>query len=143
MYRKNFWVAPVMDTAQKTRQLNEDIIPLISDDKEHEDVAGMIGYLKKGNFTFKVQDGFSIEYLFTMNNKENSDGTLLRFVHQVGNLSSKAYQGTVFINTDGRMCYRKTAKSPCAPHLHGLLTRFIANLNMKKMPDVEFTPVTI
>jgi len=143
MYRKKSWADPVMDTEQNSPLLNEDIIPLIIDEEDHEDVAGMISYIKKGNFTFKVQDGFSIEYLFSMNNKENPDGTLVRFVYQVGNISSQGYRGTVFINTDGRMCYRMTAKSPYAPHLHGLLTRFIANLNMKKMPDVTFAPVTI
>jgi hypothetical protein len=133
-----------MNTAQKPHQLNQDCIPLISVDNEQEDLAGIVGYIKNGNFSFMLKDGFSIEYLFSMNNKKNSDGTLLRFVHRVeGFQSTTSYLGTVFINTDGRISYRKSAKSPCAPYLHGVLTRFFSSLNIKKMPDVIFEPVDL
>jgi hypothetical protein len=134
----------MMNTEQTRPQLNKHIIPLISANGKLEDISDMIRYIKNGDLTFMLKDGFSIEYLFSMNNKKNSDGTLLRFVYQVEGLySSNGYLGTVFINPDGRMCYRKSSKSPRAPYLHGLLTRFISSLNMKKMPDVVFAPADL
>jgi len=141
MYRKKLGSDP-MNTGQSSNRSDKDILPLINVEDKHEDVAGIINYIEKGDCSFKVEDGFSIECFFSMRNKENPDGTSVRFIYQNGNFS-QGYIGTVFINTDGRICYRKTAKSPHAPYLHGLLTRFFLSLSMRKMPDVVFVPEII
>lgn len=115
------------------------IIPLL-DQAAHLNIKQILDYLYKGYGSFKLLDGFSLESNFTMESRTNTDGTKVRFICEVGRGSATRYRGTVFLNTNGGIQYRRTPKSPNTQYSHDVLGRFFSSLNRGITPQIGFLP---
>jgi hypothetical protein len=136
-----FWpeTLPVMEDFCEPTTIEGNIIPLITD-ATTLDSCEVVAFMHRGTGIFKLLDSFSLESRFAINAIINPDGTKVRFLHQLDRHNTRRYCGTVFINSDGSIFYRKSAKSLDSIYIHELLGNFFYCLHRGKATDVGFVP---
>lgn len=135
-----FWPETLPVWEDKTVELsNSNVFPLLQDEGGL-DSQEILAFMHRGMGRFKLLDGFSLETHFSVTAKDNDDGSKPRFIRTVAPGGSTQYCGTVFINQDGSIRYRKTSKSPDSPYLHNLLSRFFAVVARGRNPGMDFIP---
>jgi hypothetical protein len=115
-------------------------IPLIKDDDPILDAAGIMQFMLTGNSDFRLQDGFSIEYNFSVHNGVGRGNVPVRFIKLKEQSGRQSYCGVIYCNENGRFYYHQSTKSLKSPHVQRLLKVLINNLKENTKPSVNFIP---
>lgn len=119
---------------------DSNLIPLIVDDEPYLDATGIMQFILKGNSFFRLQDGFSIEYNFSINNGIGRDGVPVRFIKIKEPSGHHSYCGVIYCNKNDRFYYHQSDNSLNLPHVQSVLKVLVNNLKKNKKPTVKFVP---
>jgi len=87
-------------------------------------------FIRGGKATFTLESiKTGKHYTFRANKVEKDDGGAVIFVSLLTAPEEYNYLGTIFVDADGGMVYRATAKSPDNPKLHAVVKFLLGNLN--------------